>query len=143
VIVLHWLGFSRGYVDVEHRERPDGRSSYTAWQLMVHALTLTLTYSEKPLHLSIYIGSVLSLLSFVFGGWFIVRYFNSNVGQLALGWTSLMISHLFLSGLILISLGVIGLYMGRIFEQVKHRPIYVVRETRNMPASSPRSSAWA
>jgi glycosyltransferase involved in cell wall biosynthesis len=143
VIVLHWLGFSRGYVDVEHRERPDGRSSYSAWQLMVHALTLTLTYSEKPLHLSIYIGSVLSLLSFVFGGWFIVRYFNSNVGQLALGWTSLMISHLFLSGLILISLGVIGLYMGRIFEQVKHRPIYVVRETRNMPASSPRSSAWA
>jgi polyisoprenyl-phosphate glycosyltransferase len=142
VIVLHWLGFSRGYVDVEHRERPDGRSSYSAWQLMVHALTLTLTYSEKPLHLSIYIGSVLSLLSFVFGGWFIVRYFNSNVGQLALGWTSLMISHLFLSGLILISLGVIGLYMGRIFEQVKHRPIYVVRETRNMPASSPRSSAW-
>jgi glycosyltransferase involved in cell wall biosynthesis len=142
VIVLHWLGFSRGYVDVEHRERPDGRSSYTAWQLMVHALTLTLTYSEKPLHLSIYIGSVLSLLSFVFGGWFIVRYFNSNVGQLALGWTSLMISHLFLSGLILISLGVIGLYMGRIFEQVKHRPIYVVRETKNMPASSPRSSAW-
>jgi polyisoprenyl-phosphate glycosyltransferase len=143
VIVLHWLGFSRGYVDVEHRERPDGRSSYTAWQLMVHALTLTLTYSEKPLHLSIYIGTFLSLLSFVFGGWFIVRYFNSNVGQLALGWTSLMISHLFLSGLILISLGVIGLYMGRIFEQVKHRPIYVVRETRNMPASSPRSSAWA
>ena len=143
VIVLHWLGFSRGYVDVEHRERPDGRSSYTAWQLMVHALTLTLTYSEKPLHLSIYIGSVLSLLSFVFAGWFLVRYFNSNVGQLALGWTSLMISHLFLSGLILISLGVIGLYMGRIFEQVKHRPIFVVRETRNMPASSPRSSAWA
>jgi len=142
VIVLHWLGFSRGYVDVEHRERPDGPSSYSAWQLMVHALTLTLTYSEKPLHLSIYIGSVLSLLSFVFGGWFIVRYFNSNVGQLALGWTSLMISHLFLSGLILISLGVIGLYMGRIFEQVKHRPIYVVREMRNMPASSPRSSAW-
>jgi len=142
VIVLHWLGFSRGYVEVEHRERPDGRSSYSAWQLMVHALTLTLTYSEKPLHLSIYIGSVLSLLSFVFGGWFIVRYFNSNVGQLALGWTSLMISHLFLSGLILISLGVIGLYMGRIFEQVKHRPIYVVREMRNMPASSPRSSAW-
>ena len=72
-----------------------------------------------------------------------MRYFNSNVGQLALGWTSLMISHLFLSGLILISLGVIGLHMGRIFEQVKHRPIYVVRETRNMPASSPRSSAWA
>jgi len=132
VIVLHWLGFSRGYVEVEHRERPDGRSSYSAWALLAHALTITLTYSEKPLHLSIYLGVVLSLLSFVMGLWLIVRYYSSNVGQLALGWTSLIISHLFLSGLILMGLGVIGLYMGRMFEQVKHRPIFVVQETRNM-----------
>ena len=104
VIVLHWLGFSRGYVDVEHRERPDGRSSYSAWRLLAHALTITLTYSEKPLHLSIYVGLVLSLLSFVLGLWLIVRYYTSNVGQLALGWTSLIISHLFLSGLTLMSL---------------------------------------
>ena len=81
VIVLHWLGFSHSYVDVEHRERPDGASSYTALRLMALALTLALTYSEKPLHLSIYIGGVLSLLSFVFSGWFIVRYYNSNVGS--------------------------------------------------------------
>jgi glycosyltransferase involved in cell wall biosynthesis len=148
VIVLHWLGFSRGYVDIEHRERPDGRSSYSTWRLLAHALTITLTYSEKPLHLSIYMGGVLSLFSFVLGGWLIVRYYTSNVGQLALGWTSLIISHLFLSGLMLISLGVIGLYMGRIFEQVKRRPIFIVRETRNLSASSersalPRTSAWA
>ena len=54
-----------------------------------------------------------------------------------------MISHLFLSGLILISLGVIGMYIGRIFEQVKHRPIYVVRETRNMPAPARRKLVGA
>jgi polyisoprenyl-phosphate glycosyltransferase len=135
VVVLHWLGFSRGYVDVEHRDRPDGRSSYSAWKLLGHALTITLTYSEKPLHLSIYLGGVLSLLSFVLGLWLIVRYYTSNVGQLALGWTSLIISHLFLSGLMLISLGVVGLYIGRVFEQVKHRPIFIVRETRNVTAS--------
>jgi polyisoprenyl-phosphate glycosyltransferase len=135
VVVLHWLGFSRGYVDVEHRERPDGRSSYSAWKLLGHALTIALTYSEKPLHLSIYLGGVLSLLSFALGLWLIVRYYNSNVGQLALGWTSLIISHLFLSGLMLISLGVIGLYIGRVFEQVKQRPLFIVRETRNVTAS--------
>jgi hypothetical protein len=84
---------------------------------------------------------VLSLLSFVFSLWLIVRYYTSNVGQLALGWTSLIISHLFLSGLILISLGVVGLYIGRVFEQVKHRPIFVVRETRNVSAASERSEA--
>ena len=134
VIVLHWLGFSRGYVDVEHRERRDGVSGYSPWTLLAHALTITLTYSETPLHLSMYLGLVLSLLSFVLGLWFVVRYYTSNVGQLALGWTSLMISHLFLSGLILMSLGLIGLYIGRVFEQVKHRPLYVVQETRNVAA---------
>jgi dolichol-phosphate mannosyltransferase len=139
VIVLHWLGFSRGYVDVEHRERPNGRSGYSALRLLGHALTITLTYSEKPLHLSIYIGGVLSLLSFVLSLWLVARYYTSNVGTLALGWTSLIISHLFLSGLMLISLGVIGLYIGRIFEQVKHRPIFVVRETRNVSPSEDAS----
>ncbi len=134
VVVLHWLGFAHSYVDVEHRDRPDGASSYSTLRLLALALTIALTYSEKPLHLSIYIGGVLSLLSFVFSLWLIVRYYTSNVGQLALGWTSLIISHLFLSGLILISLGVVGMYIGRVFEQVKQRPIFVVRETRNMPA---------
>jgi dolichol-phosphate mannosyltransferase len=149
VVVLQWLGFSRGYVDVEHHERPGGKSSYTTWRLLGHALTIALTYSEKPLHLSIYVGTVLSLFSFVLGVWLIVHYFTSNVGQLALGWTSLAISQLFLSGLILIGLGVIGLYVGRVFEQVKHRPIFVVRETKNVFAASeerdesPRPSAWA
>jgi polyisoprenyl-phosphate glycosyltransferase len=140
VVVLHWLGFARSYVDVEHRERADGASSYSTFRLLALALTIALAYSEKPLHLSIYVGGVLSLLSFVLGLWLIVRYFTSNVGQMALGWTSLIISHLFLSGLVLISLGVIGLYIGRVFEQVKQRPIFVVAETRNLTAAAGRAT---
>jgi dolichol-phosphate mannosyltransferase len=84
--------------------------------------------------MSIYFGLALSTLSFLLGIWLASRYFTSNVGQMALGWTSLIISNLFLSGLLLVSLGVVGLYIGRIFEQVKHRPIFVVRETRNVGA---------
>lgn len=132
VIVLGWLGFKRAHVDVEHRERPIGRSTYSALALVSHAITIAITYSDKPLRMSIYFGMVLSTLSFLAGIWLAINYFRSNVGQLALGWTSIIISHLFLSGLILTSLGVVGLYIGRIFEQVKHRPIFVVRETRNM-----------
>jgi glycosyltransferase involved in cell wall biosynthesis len=135
LIVLSWLGFSRGYVDVEHDERHAGRSSYSARKLLVHALTIMLTYSEKPLHLSIYLGFVLSALSMVAVVWLTARYFTSNIGQMALGWTSLVVSHIFLSGLILMCLGVIGLYIGRIFEQVKHRPIFVVRSTHNLPGA--------
>jgi glycosyltransferase involved in cell wall biosynthesis len=134
VIVLNWLGFRRSYVDVDHRERAVGTSSYSAWKLFGLAVSIALTYSEKPLRLSIYLGLALSTLSFVLGLWLVQRYFASNVGQLALGWTSLVVSHLFLSGLMLMSLGVVGLYVGRIFEQVKRRPIFVVRETRNLTA---------
>jgi len=136
VIVLGWLGFKRAHVSVEHRERPVGRSSYTTFGLISHALTIAITYSDKPLRMSIYVGLALSTLSFLLGIWLGIRYFTSNVGQLALGWTSIIISHLFLSGLLLTSLGVVGLYIGRIFEQVKERPIFVVRETRNVGAES-------
>jgi len=132
VIVLGWLGFHRSHVDVEHRERPVGRSSYTTWGLVGHAITIAVAYSDKPLRMSIYFGLALSTLSFLLGIWLAIWYFTSNVGQLALGWTSIIISHLFLSGLMLTSLGVVGLYIGRIFEQVKQRPIFVVRETRNV-----------
>jgi len=135
VIVLGWLGFKRAHVDVEHRDRPIGRSTYSGFALIGHAITIAVTYSDKPLRMSIYFGLMLSVLSFVLAMWLTINYFTSNVGQLALGWTSIIISHLFLSGLMLTSLGVVGLYIGRIFEQVKQRPIFVVRETRNMGAS--------
>jgi polyisoprenyl-phosphate glycosyltransferase len=131
VIVLDWLGFNRGYIDVEHHERHAGESSYSLSKLFVHALSITLTYSERPLHISIYAGMALSTLAFVGGIGLIIRYFTTNIGQNALGWTSLIVSLFFLCGLILISLGVLGLYVGRIFEQVKRRPIFVVGESRN------------
>jgi glycosyltransferase involved in cell wall biosynthesis len=132
VLVLNWLGFQRAYVDVEHRERPEGASSYSTFALLRHAVTIIVAYSDKPLRLSIYFGLVLSVMSFLSGIWLAINYFRSNVGQLALGWTSIIISHLFLSGLLLMSLGIVGLYIGRIFEQVKQRPIFVVRDTRNV-----------
>ena len=132
VVVLGWLGFRRGDVLVEHRDRLQGGSSYSTFKLFSLAVSIAMTYSDKPLRMSIYSGLALSALSFVLGIWLAINYFTSNVGQLALGWTSIIISHLFLSGLVLTSLGVVGLYIGRIFEQVKQRPIFVVRETRNM-----------
>ena len=136
VVVLNWLGFRRSHVEVEHRERPIGRSTYSTFALIHHAATIAVTYSDKPLRVSIYFGLVLSMLSFLLAIWLAINYFRSNVGQLALGWTSIIISHLFLSGLLLTSLGIVGLYIGRIFEQVKDRPIFVVRETRNVAAKT-------
>jgi len=132
VIVLDWLGFSRAYVEVDHHERFAGTTTYSWRKLFVHALSITLTYSEKPLHIAIYAGVGSSTVAILLALVFIVRYFTTNVGQTALGWTSLIVSLFFLCGLILISLGVLGLYVGRIFEQVKSRPIFIVGESRNM-----------
>jgi dolichol-phosphate mannosyltransferase len=139
VLVLSWLGFRHGYVDVEHAERHSGESSYSMWGLVRHALTIALTYSDKPLHFSIYLGLLLSLLSFAAGGLVVIWYFTSRVGQMALGWTSLIVSLFLMGGLILMSLGVLGLYLGRVFEQVKRRPIFLVRESENL-TTSPRGS---
>jgi len=138
VLVLGWLGFRQAYVEVEHAERHSGESSYSVWGLVRHGLTIALTYSDKPLHVSIYLGLVLSLVSFAVGGLVVIWYFTSKVGQMALGWSSLVVSLLFLGGLILMSLGVIGLYLGRVFEQVKHRPIFLVQKTENLTAIADR-----
>ena len=143
VLVLGWLGFRHGYVEVEHAERHSGESSYSVLGLLRHGLTIVLSYSDKPLHLSIYIGFLLSLLSFAVGVTVVIWYFSSNVGQMALGWSSLVVSLFFLGGLILMSLGVLGLYVGRVFEQVKHRPIFLVRETENLTSSPAKSDRFA
>lgn len=132
VMVLWWLGFSRGYIEVEHHERHEGRSSYSPLKLIGHALSITVTYTERPLHISIYAGLTLSALAILTGCVLIARYFTTNIGQMALGWTSLIVSLFFLCGLILISLGILGMYVGRVFEQVKQRPIFVVGDSRNM-----------
>jgi polyisoprenyl-phosphate glycosyltransferase len=132
VLVLGWLGFERGYVEVEHAQRHSGESSYSAWALLRHGATIALSYSDKPLHMSIYLGLGLSALSFLAGLATIASYFATDVGQMALGWTSLIVSIFFLSGLILMCLGVLGLYIGRVFEQVKQRPMFVVQETQNV-----------
>jgi len=140
VLVLGWLGFRHGYVEVEHADRHSGESSYSVWGLLRHALTIVLSYSDKPLFVSIYIGFLLSLLSFAVGVTVVAWYFTSNVGQMALGWTSLVVSLFFLSGLILMSQGVLGLYLGRVFEQVKQRPIFLVQETQNVGTEAPSVS---
>jgi glycosyltransferase involved in cell wall biosynthesis len=141
VLVLGWLGFRHGYVEVEHAERHSGESSYSVRDLLRHGLTIALSYSDKALHLSIYLGLFLSLLSFAVGAAAVIWYFASAVGQVAIGWTSLVVGIFLMGGLNLMSLGVVGLYVGRVFEQVKHRPIFLVRGTENLTSFPDRSGA--
>lgn len=132
-MMVAWTGYQRAYLDLPHGERAEGKSGYTARKLVKLALQTTLSFSDKPLRYIIKAGMMISLLSVVYAMIVLVKYFSGNI--IVLGYTSLIISIWFMGGLILFTLGIVGLYVGRSFEQVKKRPLYIIAET--IHASNP------
>ncbi len=124
--VINWLGFRVTAIDVQHDPRFAGQTSYTWSKLIDLAVRNVVAYSDKPLRLAIRVGFALAGLALLSGAFFFIRvlFYGSPVS----GWASLIVSLYFLGGIILMFLGVIGLYLGRVFEQVKDRPLYIVRE---------------
>ena len=125
--VVNWLGFRVTAIDVQHDSRFAGETSYTWRKLVDLAVTNIVAYSDKPLRLAIRVGFGFAALAIIAGIIFLIRAiaFGSPVS----GWASLIVSFYFIGGVILTFMGIIGLYLGRVFEQVKGRPLYVVRET--------------
>lgn len=125
-IMVRWVGFHQTEIDVTHGEREEGKTSYNFNQLLNLALDIVLAYSDKPIRLVTKLGMLISLFAFVFGIIIIICY---SIGQIRVsGYTSLMVSIWFFSGLIIMILGIIGLYVGKTFEGVKKRPIYIIHE---------------
>ena len=124
---LTWTGFPKVYVDVAHVRCPGGESGYTFFKLMKLATNIILAHSNKPLRLCVYAGLLLSTLAFVGALVHIVRVVVH--GSPVMGWTSLIVSVWFSTGAIISALGILGLYIDRIFTEVKHRPLYIVRKT--------------
>lgn len=125
-LFIKWLGFEIGYVDIAHAPRFEGKTSYSFLKLLRLSLDSIVSQSNKPLSLAIGFGSALSGASFLLMMYFLFRYFVCGVP--VAGWTSLVVSIWFLGGVVLASLGVIGLYVGKIFNEVKNRPLYVVAQ---------------
>jgi dolichol-phosphate mannosyltransferase len=126
--VIQWLGFSKGYIQVEHEYRNEGKSSYTLSKLISLGLDSIISQTDRLLKLSIFSGFCLSIVGFVSGIWLIIKYFISGFQA---GWLSIFVTIIFSSGLILISLGIIALYIGKMFEQTKNRPYYIIEQKRN------------
>lgn len=124
---LRWLGFTKTAIPVQHARRLNGKSTYSFRKMLTYALTSTIAYSERPLILSIQIGLVIAFLSFLMGLSIIVRYLRYNIP--IAGWTSIIVTLMFSTGLILLDLGIIGLYIGKIFNETKNRPLYIIQET--------------
>jgi glycosyltransferase involved in cell wall biosynthesis len=125
LFVLRWLGFRQTYVDVEHDRRLNGKSSYTVWRLMTHAITGITAHSTRLLHFSIYAGFSFFALAVVQFAYVIYRKLADGIG--VAGWTSVMAAIWLMGGAILFSLGVIGIYVGRIVEDVKERAPFIIR----------------
>jgi hypothetical protein len=127
--MIRWVGFKSSKVEVIHSERPSGKTSYTFNKLFILALDVILSYSDKPLRLTVKFGLLISFLSFLFALYNVYRFFSGQI--VVTGWTSLIISVWFLSGIIILILGIVGLYVGKTFEKVKERPIYIIKEIIN------------
>ncbi|MFT4801196.1 MAG: glycosyltransferase involved in cell wall biosynthesis [Flavobacteriaceae bacterium] len=128
LMVLRWLGFKKAYVKLEHRERFASESSYNFKSLIKHAMIGIIYQSDKMLKLSIYMGFSFSILSIIGIVVVISMFFISGFQS---GWASLFVLISLSTGLILISIGILGLYLGEMFEQVKNRPQYIIDEKIN------------
>lgn len=122
--LIEWMSFPTAYVDVSHGERFEGKSAYTFRKLFGFAIDIITSYSDKPLRIAAVLGFVMSLLSFIYGALILFKalIFGSPVS----GWSSLIVSLYFLSGIIITILGIIGIYLGKTYSEVKRRPLYVV-----------------
>jgi dolichol-phosphate mannosyltransferase len=127
--LIQIVGFKSSTVLISHGLR-DGKSSYSFSRLFKLALDVVLAYSDKPLRIIIKLGIYVSLLSFSYVGFSLWQWYNGLI--LVPGYTSLIASVWFLSGVLISTLGVIGLYLGKIFEAVKFRPIYIVGKSLNV-----------
>ncbi|NNM81615.1 MAG: glycosyltransferase family 2 protein [Burkholderiales bacterium] len=122
--LVNWMGYPTASIDVQHAERFGGKSTYTFGKLWKLASEIIIAYSDKPLRLSIRFGFSISLLSFVYGLYIIyLAIFHSMP---ILGWSSLIVSIYFLGGIIISILGVIGIYLGKAFDEAKRRPLYII-----------------
>jgi polyisoprenyl-phosphate glycosyltransferase len=124
--LIEWLGFRTGFVDVEHAARFEGRTSYNLVRLLRMAMDGIISFSNRPLYISVGLGLGLSVLSALYGTWLVARYLIDPQNFSVPGWLSTVTITAFLGGLILLNQGVLGIYLGRLYNQAKARPLYVV-----------------
>jgi dolichol-phosphate mannosyltransferase len=125
--LINWMGFPAASIDVQHDERFNGNSTYTfakLWQLGAETI---IAYSDKPLRLAIRLGFFIALCAFLYGIYilFLALFRGSSVT----GWSSLIVSVYFIGGVIIAILGILGIYLGKTYDEAKQRPLYVINHT--------------
>jgi polyisoprenyl-phosphate glycosyltransferase len=125
--MVAWTGFKTAILEFTPAERMAGESKYTTRKMMNLAVNAIFSFSLVPLYISISIGALFFLLALVEVIYVLSLWLGGHQSTLEPGWSSLMFMLLIIGGCVLTSLGIIGLYIGYIFQEVKHRPVYLIR----------------
>lgn len=126
-----WSGFRQTAVEYDRAERALGETKFNYWKLWTLAIDGITSASTVPLRVWSYVGAAIALIALLYAGYLVARtvFYGGDVA----GYPSIMVATLFLGGIQLLSLGVLGEYVGRILVEVKQRPIYVIRERIGIP----------
>jgi glycosyltransferase involved in cell wall biosynthesis len=131
--ILAWPGFKQVTLEYDRQPRAFGTSKWNYWQLYGLAVSGITAFSNKPLRIASWMGTMVALSAFAYGFWILLR--TLLYGDPVSGYPTMMLVILFLGGIQLMTIGILGEYIGRIFTEVKNRPNYIVRESRNRDAS--------
>lgn len=127
--LISYLGFKSTAIEIQHDARAEGETSYTLSKLIKLAFDTIITNSTKPLIIAVIVGFILSTVSFLMAVYNVIAYFFDMA--IVRGYTSTIFSIWFATGILLFMMGILGLYIGKIFEQVKERPMYIVMDEIN------------
>ena len=125
-LFINWIGFKSVSIPIEHGEREEGKSTYSVGRLFKQAFNVIISFSDKPLRLFINFGLSISILSFVLGIYYLYLSITHKITQP--GFSSLILSIWFLSGIIISCIGIVGVYLGKTFDQAKGRPTFIIDE---------------
>jgi len=131
--LVSWVGFPHAFIEITQKSRIEGKSSYSLYKSLHLAFDIAISSSGRPLIWSVFTGAICSLGSFFLGIFFFIRYFS--LGLAPSGWTSLSVTIFFSTGIILSSLGTLGLYLLRVYDQTKERPVYLIQQSTNIYSS--------
>ncbi len=124
--LMKWVGFKQYCIEYYPSDRFSGISKYSVKKMFLFASKGITAFSIRPLHLSTIVGLVISLMAFIYGTY--AMYIGLFTKSAVSGWTSVIISVLFIGGLQLVMIGIVGEYIGKLFMQAKGRPLYIIRK---------------
>ena len=123
--IISWMGFKQAQVEYTAPERFSGKSKYSLFKMFNFAVDGITSFSAKPLRISFYAGLIVSFVGLLYAIYAVVEYFKGNTSP---GWASTLVSILIIGGIQLISIGIIGEYLARVFNEAKNRPLYLVKQ---------------